>query len=251
MVDGWLNTGDTYREDPDGYLVYEGRSDDMLKVGGIWCSPIEIESCLITHPAVLEAAVVGQADADQLIKPKAIVVLKQAGGGGEPDRRADGALQEEPRALQVSALDRVRRRAAQDGDRQDPALQAARLTVTIRPFEPGRPGGVLRDLPGDRLRGRRRLAPLSRPEADGAHLPGPYAILEPSLALVVEDGLGVAGFAVGTADTVAWEERLERDWWPLLRPALCRSRRRAAGRANARPAPCLHDPSPGARRRPT
>jgi len=80
MVDGWLNTGDTYREDPDGYLVYEGRSDDMLKVGGIWCSPIEIESCLITHPAVLEAAVVGQADADELIKPRAIVVLKQAGG---------------------------------------------------------------------------------------------------------------------------------------------------------------------------
>jgi acyl-coenzyme A synthetase/AMP-(fatty) acid ligase len=82
MVDGWLNTGDTYREDEDGYFIYEGRSDDMLKVGGIWCSPIEIESCLITHPAVLEAAVIGQADADQLIKPKAIVVLKQAGGGG-------------------------------------------------------------------------------------------------------------------------------------------------------------------------
>ena len=82
MVDGWLNTGDTYREDPDGYLVYEGRNDDMLKVGGIWCSPIEIESCLITHPAVLEAAVVGHADDDELIKPKAIVVLKQAGGGG-------------------------------------------------------------------------------------------------------------------------------------------------------------------------
>jgi len=91
MVDGWLNTGDTYREDPDGYLVYEGRSDDMLKVGGIWCSPIEIESCLITHSAVLEAAVVGQADADQLIKPKAIVVLKQ--GSGSP------ALSEELAAL--------------------------------------------------------------------------------------------------------------------------------------------------------
>jgi benzoate-CoA ligase family protein len=81
MVDGWLNTGDTYREDPDGYLIYDGRSDDMLKVGGIWCSPVEIESCLVGHPAVLEAAVVGHADADSLIKPKAIVVLKQAGGG--------------------------------------------------------------------------------------------------------------------------------------------------------------------------
>ena len=76
-----MNTGDTYREDPDGYLVYEGRNDDMMKVGGIWCSPIEKESCLITHPAVLEAAVVGQADADRLIKPKAIVVLKQGVGG--------------------------------------------------------------------------------------------------------------------------------------------------------------------------
>jgi benzoate-CoA ligase family protein len=83
MVDGWLNTGDTYREDADGYLVYEGRNDDMLKVGGIWCSPIEIESCLITHPAVLEAAVVGRADADQLVKPKAIVVLKQEGSGSD------------------------------------------------------------------------------------------------------------------------------------------------------------------------
>ncbi len=92
MVDGWLNTGDTYREDPDGFLIYEGRSDDMLKVGGIWCSPVEIESCLITHPAVLEAAVIGQADADQLIKPKAIVVLKQAGSAG-------AALTEELAAL--------------------------------------------------------------------------------------------------------------------------------------------------------
>ena len=92
MVDGWLNTGDTYREDEDGFLVYEGRSDDMMKVGGIWCSPIEIESCLISHPAVLEAAVVGHPDADQLIKPKALVVLKQAGGGNP-------ALSEELAAL--------------------------------------------------------------------------------------------------------------------------------------------------------
>ena len=60
-----------------------GRSDDMLKVGGIWCSPVEIESCLIGHPAVLEAAVVGQADGEDLIKPKAHVVLKQAGSGSD------------------------------------------------------------------------------------------------------------------------------------------------------------------------
>jgi benzoate-CoA ligase family protein len=83
MVDGWLNTGDSYREDPDGFLVYDGRSDDMMKVGGIWCSPAEIESCLIEHAAVLEAAVVGHADGQELIKPKAFVILKQVGTGSE------------------------------------------------------------------------------------------------------------------------------------------------------------------------
>ncbi len=82
MVDGWLNTGDTYYQDGDGYYVYCGRSDDMLKVGGIWCSPVEIESRLIEHPLVLEAAVVGRADADELIKPEAFVVLKDAQDAG-------------------------------------------------------------------------------------------------------------------------------------------------------------------------
>ena len=79
MADGWLNTGDTYFEDSDGYFVYCGRSDDMLKVGGIWCSPVEIENRLIEHPKVLEAAVVGRPDTDELIKPEAFVVLNQAG----------------------------------------------------------------------------------------------------------------------------------------------------------------------------
>ena len=75
---GWLNTGDTYYQDADGYYVYCGRSDDMLKVGGIWCSPAEIEGRLIEHPKVLEAAVVGRADADGLVKPAAFVALKDA-----------------------------------------------------------------------------------------------------------------------------------------------------------------------------
>jgi acyl-coenzyme A synthetase/AMP-(fatty) acid ligase len=87
MVDGWLNTGDTYREDPDGYLVYEGRSDDMLKVGGIWCSPIEIEAELIVHPGVLEAAVVGVPDASGNVKPEAWVVLRD--GVAPSDHLAD------------------------------------------------------------------------------------------------------------------------------------------------------------------
>ncbi len=77
MVDGWLDTGDTYLRDAQGYYTYCGRSDDMLKVGGIWCSPFEIESKLVEHSAVLEAAVVGRVDAENLIKPEAFVVLKQ------------------------------------------------------------------------------------------------------------------------------------------------------------------------------
>ena len=75
----WLLTGDKYHQDDDGYFWYCGRSDDMLKVGGIWVSPVEVEATLIGHPAVLESAVVGQEDADGLVKAKAFVVLKEPG----------------------------------------------------------------------------------------------------------------------------------------------------------------------------
>jgi benzoate-CoA ligase family protein len=72
----WINTGDKYYEDEAGFFWYCGRGDDMLKVGGIWVSPIEVENTLISHPAVLEVAVVGQEDEERLVKPKAYVVLK-------------------------------------------------------------------------------------------------------------------------------------------------------------------------------
>jgi len=72
----WTRSGDKYSETPDGYFVYAGRTDDMLKVSGIYVSPIEVESCLVTHEAVLEAAVVGREDDDKLIKPAAFIVLK-------------------------------------------------------------------------------------------------------------------------------------------------------------------------------
>jgi benzoate-CoA ligase family protein len=71
----WLHTGDKYYMDADGYYWHAGRSDDMLKVGGIWVSPVEVESTLIAHDAVLECAVVGVGDRANLIKPKAYVVL--------------------------------------------------------------------------------------------------------------------------------------------------------------------------------
>ena len=73
---GWLRTGDKYRRDEDSYYHFAGRADDMLKVGGIWVSPFEVENALMAHPQVLEAAVIGGEDAERLIKPKAYVVLK-------------------------------------------------------------------------------------------------------------------------------------------------------------------------------
>lgn len=74
----WTHTGDTYTRDADGYFRYCGRSDEMLKVSGVWVSPFEVEDALISHPAVLEAAVVGAEDQDGLTKPKAFVVLQEA-----------------------------------------------------------------------------------------------------------------------------------------------------------------------------
>jgi len=76
MQGDWLKTGDTYYRDEEGYFWYCGRSDDMLKVGGLWVSPIEVENTLVEHPSVLEAAVTGETDQDGLIKPKAYVLLK-------------------------------------------------------------------------------------------------------------------------------------------------------------------------------
>jgi benzoate-CoA ligase len=74
----WTLTGDKYVQRDDGRYVHAGRNDDMLKVGGLYVSPVEVESALISHSAVLEAAVVGKEDDERLIKPLAFVVLKAA-----------------------------------------------------------------------------------------------------------------------------------------------------------------------------
>jgi benzoate-CoA ligase len=87
----WTRSGDKYSMDEQGYYVYGGRSDDMLKVGGIYVSPAEVEAALITHDAVLEAAVVGHEDGERLVKPKAFVVLKP---GRSPGDELKAALQQ-------------------------------------------------------------------------------------------------------------------------------------------------------------
>jgi benzoate-CoA ligase len=66
----WTKSGDKYTRDADGYYTYGGRSDDMLKVGGIYVSPFEVEACLMTHAAVLEVAVIGVADSDGSSSPR-------------------------------------------------------------------------------------------------------------------------------------------------------------------------------------
>jgi benzoate-CoA ligase family protein len=86
----WLRTGDKYYQDEDGYFWYAGRSDDMRKVSGAWVSPIEIESVLMEHPSVLEAAVVFRPDGERLEKPGACVVLRN----GDASTNLTRALQD-------------------------------------------------------------------------------------------------------------------------------------------------------------
>jgi len=73
----WFNTDDKFFVDEEGFFHYVGRTNDMLKVGGIWVSPIEVEACLIGHPAVLESAVVPSKDKENLVKPCAYIVLNK------------------------------------------------------------------------------------------------------------------------------------------------------------------------------
>jgi benzoate-CoA ligase len=98
MLGEWLRTGDMYYQDTDGYFYFCGRTDDMLKVGGMWVSPTEVEACLLEHPAVLEAAVIGRREADGLTRPHAFCVLKE---GLTP-----------PPSLEQELADLVRRRLA-------------------------------------------------------------------------------------------------------------------------------------------
>jgi benzoate-CoA ligase len=86
---GWTKSGDKYvRNADDGSYTYGGRSDDMLKVSGIYVSPFEVEATLVQHPAVLEAAVIGVVDAEGLTKTKAFVVLKPGGSASEDELKA-------------------------------------------------------------------------------------------------------------------------------------------------------------------
>jgi benzoate-CoA ligase len=91
FVGEWTRAGDKYSVDADGYYTYGGRSDDMLKVSGMYVSPFEVEAALMTHPDVLEAAVVGDVDDQSLVKPRAFVVTRP--GVLQSDQLADALKQ--------------------------------------------------------------------------------------------------------------------------------------------------------------
>ena len=78
----WCRTGDLFRVDEEGYLYFAGRADDLLKVGGQWVAPLEVEECLLGHPAVAAAAVIGIED-EGLVKTKAFVVARTGHSPGE------------------------------------------------------------------------------------------------------------------------------------------------------------------------
>ncbi|MDQ2974470.1 MAG: benzoate-CoA ligase family protein, partial [Acidobacteriota bacterium] len=85
----WCTTGDQFHMDDEGYYWYHGRTDDMLKVSGIFVAPAEIENCLLQHEAVLECAVIGAEAGDGLIKPKAFIVLREEIRTGSSSDRVD------------------------------------------------------------------------------------------------------------------------------------------------------------------
>jgi benzoate-CoA ligase len=88
IIGEWIRTGDKYSRDEDGYFWYQGRSDDMMKAGGYWVSPAEVEAAILTHPDVLECAVVGCEDETRLTRPLAFVVVK-TGRATSPELAAD------------------------------------------------------------------------------------------------------------------------------------------------------------------
>ncbi len=123
FVDGWLRTGDVYQRSADGYYRFIGRNSDMIKAGGIWVSPAEVEAVLLEHEDVLEAAVVGR---PQRRRPGGHRRLRgsRTGPHGRPGRPGH-PLPGPDGGLQAAAGDPHRRGPAQDRYRQDPALRAA------------------------------------------------------------------------------------------------------------------------------
>lgn len=125
LRDQWYLTGDQFYRDPDGFFHYCGRADDMLKVSGMWVSPLEVENALLAHPAVAEAAVVGRRDADGLTQIAAYLVL-----------RPQTCHPERSPALSVKGRDEV----------EGPAFSSAASTQPPSPVAPATGSSLADDL---------------------------------------------------------------------------------------------------------
>ena len=121
MRDGWIWTGDRFREDEDGFYFFEGRADDLIKVSGQWVHPLEVERCLAEHPAVRECVVLGVEDANRLMTLQAWVVLTAGHGGRRGRRRAtlQTFVKQQLLPYKYPRVDRVSGRAAEDRHRED------------------------------------------------------------------------------------------------------------------------------------
>ena len=193
----WVVSGDLFRRDADGFFSYAGRADDMLKVGGIFVSPMEVESCLLRHPNVLETAVVGYEDDDGLIKAMAYVVVKGVAPSDELARAIIEHCKSELAHYKAPRRVRVRRRAAAQRSRQDPAPRAALV----------RRLGELTFRDADALKAERPivLVPVGSTEAHGPHLPlATDAILSEELAARAAAALDAAGYATVIAPTLSY-----------------------------------------------
>ena len=127
--DGWNLTGDSFTQDEDGYFHFAARNDDMIISAGYNIAGPEVEAALLSHPDVKECAVIGAPDEGRGQIVEAHVVLKDGVIAGVDDRQAPaGSRQGDDRAVQISALGEIHRRAAEDADRKDPALPPASRT---------------------------------------------------------------------------------------------------------------------------
>jgi acyl-coenzyme A synthetase/AMP-(fatty) acid ligase len=132
FVGEWTYTGDKYLRDAEGYYYYCGRTDDMFKVNGMWVSPFEVEAVLVSHEAVLEAAVIGQEDGDGADQAESLHRAQERLSRRRAALRCAADACEGARGrMEISALDRGPARLATDADGQNPALQAEGLMAAL------------------------------------------------------------------------------------------------------------------------
>ena len=136
----WLRTGDVYERSEDGHWAFLGRNSDMIKAGGIWVSPAEVEAVLVEHPDVLEAAVVGARDERGLELVVAFVVPRA--GRSVDDASIEAHCRERMASFKRPRRVRRGRRAAQDRHREDPALRVRAMLWPRAPSEPERERSV-------------------------------------------------------------------------------------------------------------